>query len=266
MIIYHNGSFAQDTFVLSLHDRLRLGEGVFNTMLAIDGKVIHAQAHMEKMLKNSKLFWGDWAMPSVNELVSAAHELLQQNSFRTGRHALNTLITGGPAGGGLRPPENFMPQILMRAMPLNISSDPINAIISQTTRRNEGSPLSNIKYSNYGDHILALHEAASKGANEALLLNNKGNVVCATSANIVIVQDGKLYTPPLSDGAQDGMTRGILMAKGGMTEKSFTPDELKAAQGAYIINSLRGAVAIASLDGSALPEPALKIKQDLHIV
>jgi branched-chain amino acid aminotransferase len=264
MIIYHNGTFTEDGPVLSIHDRLRLGEGVFNTMLSIDGKIFHVQTHMEKLLKNSKLFWGEWAMPSAESLANDAQELLKRNSFHTGKCALNTLITGGQSAGGLRPPETFNPQILIRALPLKISNDPIKAVIAQSVRRNEGSPLSNIKYTNYGDNILALREATDKGANEAILLNNKGNVVCATSANLVMVKDGALYTPPLSDGAQDGVTRGLLIAKAGMTEKSFTAQDLKDTQGLYIINSLRGAVPVASLDGSALPPPALKIHQDFH--
>lgn len=265
MIIWHNGRFIEDGPVLSIHDRIRLGEGVFCTALVVDGAIMHARAHLEKLLKNSKLFLGEWDTPAWEELHEAALELLDKNDFLKGRYAFNTIITGGPAGNGIRTPEKPEPQILMRALPLDIPSAPVEAIIAQSVRRNEGSPLSNIKCAGYGDNILALREAASKGANEAIMLTNTGNVSCATTSNILIVQGGSLWTPPLSDGCQNGVTRALAMEKLGARERSFTAGELARAEGIYLINSLRGAVPVVSLDGAALPAPAIKIERDFHI-
>ena len=81
-LIWHNGDFKNgDKAAFSPHTRLRLGEGVFNTVLAIDGKLQYAEAHFTKLLKNSHIFWPDWrapepqpsSMPRMNCYASITH-------------------------------------------------------------------------------------------------------------------------------------------------------------------------------------------------
>lgn len=175
-LIWYNGTFCEDGPVLTIHDRVRLGEGLFNTMLVRDGHIFHAPMHFQKLLKNSQLFWGNWSAPTAEALEKTAYELLQKNGYTKGDFAFNTILTGGEWGNGIRSPENPKPHILMRVLPLQIPATPVHAIIARTVRRNEGSPLSNIKCSNYGDNILALREAQSKGANEVFILNNQGHL------------------------------------------------------------------------------------------
>ena len=265
-IIYHNGEFKDDTQpVLSIHDRLRLGEGVFNTMLVVDGHIYHADRHMGKLLKNSELFLGKWDAPGADELIETAQGLLRKNDYMEGRFALNTVITVGEGGNGIRTPKEPKPQILMRALPCPSEFPPIKAIIAQSVRRNEGSPLSNIKCSNYGDNILALREAESKAANDAILLNNAGHISTSTVATIVAIIEGELITPPLADGPQDGITRSILMEKYTVREKSIRPSDLIEVEGLYFLNSLRGAMPVLALDGRAVPKPSLEIPQFFHL-
>ncbi len=264
-LIWHNGVFKDDGPVLTVHDRLRLGEGLFNTMRVRDGHLYHAPLHFEKLLKNARLFWGNWTPPSPQTLEDAAYALLNRNDFLKGDYAFNTLVTGGESGNGIRSPEPPTPHILMRALPLHIPNTPVDAIITRTVRRNEGSPLSQIKGAHYGDNILALKEAREHGANEAFMLNNRGTLACATTANIIVVQDGALLTPPLTDGCQNGVTRTLLMQKYTVAEKSFTPEDLKNAQGFYLLNSLRGCVPVTRLNNRNLPPPSLMIPKDFHL-
>lgn len=263
--IWHNGAFKTDEPVLTAHDRMRLGECVFSTVLCIDGKLTHGQQHFEKLLKNSKIFFRTWSEPEVAVLENAAQELLQKNAFIKGRYALNCTISRNGSTQGIKPPQNPDMQVLMRSIPVASEFSPVRAIIAQSVRRNEGSPLSQIKCGNYGENILALTEATEHGANEAIMLNNKGLVACATSANIFIVQDRKLFTPPLSDGAQNGLTRRLLIERIGASEKSITPEDLQNSQGVYITNSVRGAAPVTELNGKALPAPAITIDPDFHL-
>ena len=263
--IWHNGHIRDDGPVFTAHDRMRLGECVFNTMLAIDGKMVHAALHFEKLLKNSSVLFGEWTTPAMGTLEAAAHELLHKNKFTKGRYAVNTIITRGASGNGLKTPEKPDMQIVMRALPVAGEFAPLHAVTAQNVRRNEGSPLSRIKCANYGENIIALREAEEKGANEAILLNNAGNVACATTANIAVILNGALVTPPMADGAQGGVTRALLMKKFPVTEQSITPAQLKNAQGIYLLNSLRGAAALLSLDGQTLASPIITIDKDFHL-
>ena len=142
---------------------------------------------------------------------------------------------------------------------------PVNAIIAKSVRRNEGSPLSQIKCGNYGENILAVYEAQEQGANEAILLNNQGRVTCASVASVFAVLGGALYTPPLSDGAQGGVTRRTLIERYGAVEKSLSSEDLFQSEGIYLANSLRGVVPVVSLDGRACPAPSLSIPADFHL-
>lgn len=265
--IWHNGTFKEEnTPVFTANDRLRLGDGVFDTMLAIDNTLIHSNLHFSRLLHSANLLEVNHAaLPLASELKDVAAALLTKNNFTQGRFALNTIITGGPSERGLQPPENPETQIVMRAAPVPDQFPPVQAIISETVRRNEGSPLSRIKSSNYGDNILALKEATEKNANEAIMLNNQGSVTCASSGNIFVVLNNILVTPPLSDGVLNGIARNILIKKYDAIEKSLTTDDLQTAQGLYITNSIRGATPVISLDGETLPEPAITIDQEFHI-
>ena len=68
-----------------------------------------------------------------------------------------------------------------------------------------------MKSLNYLNNILAKVEAVRQGAAEALMLNDQGNVAECTGDNIFIVKDGTVYTPPVTDGALDGITRRVVL-------------------------------------------------------
>jgi len=60
---------------------------------------------------------------------------------------------------------------------------------------------------NYANSALARMEALKSGYDEAIMLNSNGYVVEASAENIFLVKKGTLYTPPLSSGALEGITR-----------------------------------------------------------
>jgi branched-chain amino acid aminotransferase len=260
--IWHNGLIKEKRDpVLCASDRISRGDGVFDTMLVIDGQPIQYDAHFKRLKRHAAVLDIDLHA----DLKQAALSLLKKNEHTKGRHILNTLISRGPAPRGLQIPAHSEPQIIMQIAPLGDDLPEIKAVISKTVRRNEGSPLSRIKSVNYGDNILALAEARKQGANEAILLNNAGRVACASIGNIFVMINGVLVTPPLQDGVLDGIARAILLKKHGAKEQSLNADDLHSAQGVYISNSVRGLLPVLSLDGKKLPVAALNINPDFHI-
>jgi len=263
-MIYFNGEITDDAPIFEFQDRLRLGDGVFDTILIIDGKPKHLDAHLSRLIQNAQTLKIE-SLPSLNDLKNAAAKIIESNESLTGRFALNTLITRGIAVRGLAPSKNAAPNIAMRIASVPNEFPPIHAIISKTLRRNEGSPLSQIKSCNYGDNILALLEAHEKDANEAILLNNAGLVTCASAGNIFCCINNELVTPPLSDGVMDGVTRKIIIEKMGVIERSITQEELENASGIYITNSIKGIMPVSSLNGKTLPTPSIHIDKDAHL-
>jgi branched-chain amino acid aminotransferase len=60
-------------------------------------------------------------------------------------------------------------------------------------------------------HATVLEEAHAAGFDEALLLNERGELAECASANIFLVREGKVLTPPLASGCLPGITREILL-------------------------------------------------------
>lgn len=267
-MLLHNGTVMEDDAALfGFDDRIRLGDGVFDTMLILlEGHnliLLHIDKHVSRLLNHAKAMKIKH-LPKAKELQEQIKDYISASNISEGRYVLNTLITRGSGERGVMPPENAAPSITMRLSPAPTEFAPIHAVISETVRRNEGSPLSRIKSCNYGDNILALLEAREKGANEAILLNNEGHVTCASAGNIFACIGDALVTPPLEDGVLDGVTRQVLMEKFAVRVRSLTAEDLQNAAGIYITNSIRGAAPLQSLNGEALPAPAVMIDKDFN--
>src|SRR5207245_493303 len=109
-------------------------------------------------------------------------------------------LTRGPAPRGLLPPVAPTPTLLVVSGTQPPSAGPVRVVISKSTRRNEASPLSGIKSLNFLDNVLARREAARQDADDALLLNTRGALAEASAANLFMLRQGMLMTPPLADG------------------------------------------------------------------
>jgi branched-subunit amino acid aminotransferase/4-amino-4-deoxychorismate lyase len=78
--------------------------------------------------------------------------------------------------------------------------------------RNSSSPLSRIKSLNFLDNILAKQQAKQLGAQEGLMLNERGDVAECTLSNLFLVNSsGDLITPHIETGVLNGITRQIVL-------------------------------------------------------
>ena len=231
----------EEKVTISIKDRgFTLGDGVFDTQVFVDGNLNDAHEHFERLL-NDAIILGIPERKPIYELKEISSEIFVKNNITAGRWIIRTQITRGIAARGLVPPINTEPTILMRIMPAPvIDPKPIKAVIAQTVRRNEHSPLSKIKSLNYGDNILALIEAKDLGVDEAILLNTEGFVTCASASNIFIRERDQWITPPLRDGVLAGITRRKLIKEKNALEDSITVDRLHGATEIFQCNSVIG--------------------------
>ena len=82
------------------------------------------------------------------------------------------------------------------------------------------SPTAGVKSLNYLDHVLSWEEAQSRDFDEAVMLNERGEIVSGTLANIFWSRDGTIHTPALATGAIAGMTRELVIE---LAAKNFIP-------------------------------------------
>jgi len=99
-----------------------------------------------------------------------------------------------------------------------------------------------------------LEMAQARGYDEALLLNERGNVSECTSANIFIARGGSVSTTPLSSGCLPGVTREVLLSEIHVPgikieEKEFGLDDLETADEVFITSTTRNLLPVLSVEG-----------------
>ncbi len=93
-------------------------------------------------------------------------------------------------------------------------------------------------------HAAVLEKARAEGFDDALLLNENGQLAECTSANIFCVRHGRVLTPPLSSGCLGGVTREILLeiapdAGIELREQQMTTEDLSYAEEVLISSTTR---------------------------
>ena len=238
---------------------LLLGDGLFETVLARDGQIAFLDQHLDRLARGAATL----RLPLLDRAVLAqALRATVTANAPTGTVAVRLTVTRGVGGRGLSLPEPATPTVLITCSALPPASGPARLIISDF-RRNETSPLSAVKSLAYLDAVMARAEAADAGADDAVLRNSVGNLVCASAANLFAVVDGTLVTPPQSDGPLPGIVRALVLqlaADAGLPvrEASLPLGAIDGASEIFLTNSLTGLRPVAAVDNqqiAACPGP-----------
>jgi branched-subunit amino acid aminotransferase/4-amino-4-deoxychorismate lyase len=129
----------------------------------------------------------------------------------------------------------------------------VAAVLLPDLRIDSRGPLAGLKSLSYQANRLALREAEAQGAYEALLLNEHGRLAEGSRSNLALVLPGGLFTPPESEGCLPGTVRRRLLEKGALQERVLTLEDLAAAEGVLLMNSLIGVLPVARIDGREIP-------------
>src|ERR1700736_2795516 len=195
---------------VSIADRgLLLGDGLFETMAVHNAQVFDLNAHLERLASGLGVLGFVQAvdLPKLRSGI-ARYVAAEEASCAV----LRVTVTRGAGPRGLAPPEAPRPAIFMTLSPMPaLRKTPLSLHVATVTRRNEHSALSRIKALPYLDNVLALSEARAHGADDALLLNTRGTIACASVANVFAIRDGRLQTPPVCDGALPGTMRAVVL-------------------------------------------------------
>jgi branched-chain amino acid aminotransferase len=130
---------------------------------------------------------------------------------------------------------------------------PVSAIVLPW-RRHRLDPTSGIKSIGFAASILGLEEAQRLGADEGLVLNERGHVIEACTGNVFTVRGRAVVTPSLADGARDGVTRAraiqVLRHLGlSVRQSKVRYATLRAADEIFLTSSLRGVRPVVRIDG-----------------
>lgn len=105
MIVWHQGALRPlEAVRIDPTDRgLALADGLFETMKARDGRVLHLERHWARLAEGARLLGIPLPLDETG-LAAAARELLLANGLARGDAAVRLTLTRGPAPRGLLPP------------------------------------------------------------------------------------------------------------------------------------------------------------------
>lgn len=224
---------------IDLTDRgLTLGDGLFDTSLAQNGRTFLRQAHLARLAASAEAL----AIPYD---PSQAAQALDALAGAIGNGIVRLTLTRGGGARGLALPKAPRPFLFGAAVPTSADAFfPALRLATSTIRRNETSPASHLKALPYLDAILALQSAKEKGADDVLFESIGGHIACLSIANIFAVFGQRLVTPPFSDGVLPGTIRALILAKAHELalvpeERSLTRADLLGADAVFATNSVR---------------------------
>jgi len=261
-VIYLNGEIlpAEQARIDPFDRGFSLGDGLFETLRAYDGHPFRLADHLERMSTAAAALEIPLPvdMPGVAEAVTA---LLSANGHGRGDASIRITLTRGTGPRGLAPPPDPRPTLLIATAAYAPLPDTCTAVMVDI-RRNEGSPLSRMKALGALDNVLAAGLATKRGGDEAILANNAGAIACGARANLFALIDGRLVTPPVSDGALPGIARRVVLeiaaaCRVPIAEISLRAEDLLQADEILLTNSLFEIRSVARLDDRALYARAL---------
>lgn len=228
------------TLPFDMGDRgLLLGDGVFDTALAVQGRIAFEAAHIDRLVAAATALGFPAAPDAIRQAMRELAETLPLAAIRT-------TLTRGSGPRGLAPPPEPAPFLFASAAPARpgLFFAPLRLLPTEVAR-NETSPASRLKTLGYLDAVLAARAAAAAGFDEALFLNTQGRVACAGTGNVFALFGDALVTPPPAEGVLPGIVRAEILSQIApglglaVEERSLLPAELAQAEAVFVTNSLR---------------------------
>lgn len=238
---------------------LREGFGLFETIRIAGGRAFLAGCHAQRITAaSSRLGIEPWLHPRT--ITRGIDRLVLASGYREGVVRLYLLPSGiSPAPGGrLEPGRATSKARYVAVISETLPEVPAfsHAVLAPDLRDSRG-PLVGLKTLSRAAEILSLAQARRGGADEVLYRNLFGRITEGTRSNVFVIEGERLITPPLAEGLLAGVTRWFLMTLAkdvGLVprEEPLTVERLLKAEEAFLTSTLRGVVALLSLDAQPI--------------
>jgi branched-chain amino acid aminotransferase len=218
-VIWFDGKMVdwRDAKIHVLTHTLHYGMGVFEGLRAYKAQqgtaIFRLQAHTDRLFESADIM--NMEIPFDKETLNKAQiAAVKDNNLESAY--VRPMCFYGSEGMGLRA-DNLKVHVMVAAWEWGayLGQEALDngiRIRKSTFVKNDSHPSMYLAKANgnYINSMLALDEAMSKGYDEALLLDSKGNVAEGSGENIFMIKDGVLYTPTLV-ASLNGITRNTIM-------------------------------------------------------
>jgi len=256
--IYIDGKFYSEADAkISVFDHgLLYGDGIFEGIRFYDGRVFRLEEHLERLWDSAHSICLEVPL-SMHEMTEALLETIRQNDLRDGY--IRLLVTRGIGNLGLNPAQCKRPSVIIivatiALYPAEAYQKGLTVVTCATRRTNPGALNPAVKSLNYLNNVMARIEANLAGADEALMLNDAGNVAECTADNVFVIKRGHIFTPPITAGALRGITRSVVFeiaAELGLkiTETDITRHDVFIADECFLTGTAAEIIPVIKADG-----------------
>jgi branched-chain amino acid aminotransferase len=259
--IWYDGEMVpwRDATTHVLTHTLHYGMGVFEGVRAYDtpqgAAIFRLQAHTDRLFDSAHIM--NMAMPfSKEEISEATRAAVAANQLDSAY--IRPMVFYGSEGMGLRA-SGLKVHVIIAAwswgayMGEDALQNGIKVRTSSFTRHHVNIAMTRAKANgNYINSMLALQEAVSGGADEAMLLDTEGYVAEGSGENIFLVKNGVIYTPEVTS-CLNGITRNTVLSLADdlgykVIEKRITRDEVYIADEAFFTGTAAEVTPIREVD------------------
>ena len=243
--IYNGKFFKEGTSVITPDNHsFRYGDGLFETIKMVKGKLLLREYHFERLFNGMHIL--AFHVPAAftpnfleKEIISLAEKNMHDNTIR-----IRVMVFRG--NGGLAEPENDLPNYIIQTWNLPDSTGlNTNGFIIDVYPdvKKSCDKLANLKTNNFLPYSLAAMYAKKNKFDDCILLNNLDRICDTSVANIFIIKDKKIFTPPLTEGCIAGVMRRWIVEKikiedNVIIEKPLSIEDIKQADEVFLTNSI----------------------------
>ena len=250
----------KDASISVMDHGLLYGDGIFEGLRFYQNQVFRLDQHLDRLTRSANAI-GLVIPMSLERIRQDLQKAIQESKMEEGY--IRLVITRGAGALGINPLTCHDGKTIIIVDKLQIVSGSAMKqgakLIVASTRRFAPDQLDpRIKSLNYLNQIMAKREALLAGADEAIMLNQNGNVAEGSADNVFIIQNGALRTPPTSDGALEGITRAVVIEiadtlKIPCRQSSLSPYDLICADECFLSGTGAELIPVSSINGNALP-------------
>jgi D-alanine transaminase len=256
-IVYLNGEWLPEADAkVSIFDRgFLFADAIYEVTGVVGGKLLEYEGHSARLQRSTKEL-GITCPLTPEELLEVHREIVRRNDLNEGLIYLQ--ISRGTADRDFAYPKDPKPTLTLFTQAKPVLDNPkAKTGISVALVPDQRWARRDIKTVQLLYPSMAKMEAASRGADDAWLVED-GFVTEASSATAhIITRDGKLITRQLSHAILHGITRASVLdiaEEAGITyeERAFTPEEAKDAAEAFITSATNFVLPVVAIDGQPI--------------
>jgi branched-chain amino acid aminotransferase len=261
LTIFLDGKFVPESEAkVSVFDHgLLYGDGIFEGIRFYNGRVFRLEEHHDRLWDSARSICLEIPM-TRGEMTEALLETIRRNDLREGY--IRQIVTRGVGNLGLNPTQCKRPSVIIIATtialyPKEVCEKGLTVITCATRRTGSAALNPAVKSLNYLNNVMARIEANLAGADEALMLNENGNVAECTADNVFIIKKGQIFTPPISAGALRGITRSVVFEVAAelgikITETDVTRHDVFIADECFLTGTAAEVIPVVKADGRTI--------------